>query len=130
MFASNGPRREFGQWAALLPVLSSVIQVGGGIGQALIAKGTAESVAKTQSQTALGTAAVQERIAQLQLQAVQTKAVAEVQKAEIESGGGITGAVSSITGAIGLGGISPLIFLVIGGGAIFILMRRRKGHES
>lgn len=118
-------RREFGQWAALLPVLSSVIQVGGSIGSSLIGASAMKDIASTQQETTLGVAAVQERIAQLQLQGMQTQAAAQVQTAQIKAGGGITETVSNVMSS-SIAGIPSWILLAAGGGMVFMFMRRRK----
>lgn len=123
-------RREFGFLQALLPVLSSVIQVGGSIGSSLIGASAMKDVASTQQETTLGVAAVQERIAQLQLQAMQTQAAAQVQTAQIEAGGGgVTGTVSGVVSSMmssNVAGIPSWILLAAGGGVVFMLMKGRR----
>jgi hypothetical protein len=118
-------KREFGQFTAFLPLISSVISVGGGIAQSLIASSTAKEIASTQQATQIGMATVQERIAQLQLQAFQTQAqtkAAQAAQATPAPSPGVTGAISSVVSS-SVAGIPTWMILAIGAGA-FLLLRK------
>jgi hypothetical protein len=79
MFLRSKPR-AFGQFDWIVPVVTSVlpsaISAGASLGAAYIAKSGAVSVAEMGQQTQLMGMAVQQRIAQLQLEALQTKIAA------------------------------------------------------
>lgn len=106
--------RQFGFVDILVGLLPSVIDVGGSIAAAKIQASAAKEITKTQQVTALATGQVQERIAQLQLQALQTPLATGVEISPVKAG-----IIPSEIAGI------PIIYLAFGGIALFLITRRK-----
>ena len=134
MFSNNRnplmSKEQFGFFETLVGLLPSVITTTGTIVSSKIQTSAAKDIAKSQAQTQLASMAVQERIAQLQLQALQTPIAAPVSS-------GVAPGISALTAGIipeTVLGV-PVIYLILGGVGIFLLWggfsgssrRRRRG---
>jgi len=114
MFTTRGGSKQFGFIDVLISsLLPAVINVAGTVASAKITAGAAKDVAKSQAVTSLAAVKVQEKIAQLQLEALRTPAPTQQTASIIPT---------SLT-ETKIAGI-PIIY-VLGGAAIFIFLMRR-----
>src|SRR4030042_1584452 len=118
MFTTRRGNKQFGFIDVLIStLLPAVINVAGTVASAKITAGAAKDVAKSQAQNQLAAAKGQEKVAKLQLQAIQTSTVTQPAPSLAAS------IIPSSLMETKVAGI-PIIY-VLGGAAIFIFLIRR-----
>lgn len=126
-------KRGFGQFDIVMGLLPSVISAGGSVASAYIGKSAATGVAKMGQTTQLMQLGVQQRLAQLQIEAYTKAQVAKTVTPTLETPGairttGTVGASQTLTAGIipeNIFGV-PVIYLVLGAGLIFFFTKRTK----
>jgi len=114
----------YGFWDIALPVLNTAISTGGQVYSAVINKEAAKTVAEIQAQTAQAQLATQERLAQLQLEALKSSNLNTASSSayrpttEYVPEPTVAGLVTGQVGGF------PVIYLLLGGLLLFLLIKK------